>query len=72
MCVREGERLGVNFINILRTNVVLAAFSSYLYVVKAAETTFVGKICTFNVDEINTRTVFLRKSVYVLCVCERE
>jgi len=30
-------------------------FSSYVYVVKAAETTFVQKICTFNVDEIDYR-----------------
>jgi len=29
-------------------------FSSYMYVVKAAKTTFVRKICTFNVDEIDT------------------
>jgi len=28
-------------------------FSSYMYVVKASETTFVRKICTFNVDEID-------------------
>jgi len=26
--------------------------SSYMYIVKAAETTFVRKICMFNVDEI--------------------
>jgi len=35
------------------TNIVSAAFSSYTYVEKAAETTFVQKICTFNVDEID-------------------
>jgi len=29
---------GVNFINVKRTNVVSAAFSSYMYVVKAAKT----------------------------------
>ncbi len=29
-------------------------FSSYMYVVKAAKMTFVRKICTFNVDEIDT------------------
>jgi len=29
-------------------------FSSYMYVVKAAETTYVRKICTFNIDEIDT------------------
>ncbi len=27
-----------------------------MYVVKAAKTTFVQKICTFNVDEIDTRS----------------
>ncbi len=31
-------------------------FSSYMYVVKAAKKTFVQKICTFNVDEIDYRT----------------
>jgi len=31
-------------------------FSSYVYVEKAAKTTFVRKICTFNVDEIDGRT----------------
>ncbi len=36
-------------------NIVSAAFSSYMYVVKAAETTFAQKICTFNVDEIDVR-----------------
>jgi len=29
-------------------------FSIYVYVVKAAETTFVQKIRTFNIDEIDT------------------
>jgi len=29
-------------------------FSSYMYVIKAAKMTFVQKICTFNVDEIDT------------------
>ncbi len=51
---------GVNFINVIRanfcTNVVSAAFSSYMYVVKAAKKTFVQKNCTFNVDEIDYRT----------------
>ncbi len=28
-------------------------FSSYMYIVKAAKTTFLQKICTFNVDEID-------------------
>ncbi len=31
-------------------------FSSYMYVVKAAKTTFVRKICVYNVDEIDTCT----------------
>jgi len=37
-------------------------FSSYMYEVKAAETTFVRKIRTFNIDEIDTRSTvkFLR------------
>jgi len=50
---------GVNFINIftnekIRTNVVSAAFTTYMQLEKAAETTFIWKICTFNVDEIDT------------------
>jgi len=57
---------GVNFINILRENfsykhcfgsfslVTCKYFSSYMYVEKAAETTFVRKISTENVDEIDT------------------
>ena len=40
-------------VQIFYTNVVSAAFSSCMYVVKAAETTFVRK----NVDEIDTRIV---------------
>jgi len=32
------------------------SFSSYMYLVKAAETTFVRKICLFNVDEIDTKS----------------
>ncbi len=35
------------------TNVISAALSSYMYVVKAAKTTFIQKICTFDVDEID-------------------
>ncbi len=30
-------------------------FSSYMYILKAAKTMFVRKICTFNVDEIDYR-----------------
>jgi hypothetical protein len=51
---------GVNFTNILRTNFFLhilfwQLFSSYMYVVIVAKTTFVPKICTFNFDEIDYR-----------------
>jgi hypothetical protein len=54
---------GLNFINILcarvfRTNVVLADFSSYVYLEKAAETTFVQKMRAFYVDEIDGRSQF--------------
>ncbi len=50
---------GVNFINIKRTNFLYEYhFGSFYYVhvtaLKAAETTFVWKIRTFNVDEIDT------------------
>jgi len=60
VCVRERERVGVNFINILRTNFSYKRrFGSFynLHVTrkKAAEMTFVQKICVFNVDEIDTR-----------------
>ncbi len=49
----------VNFINVECENFLYERwfwqlFSSYMYVVKAAKMTFVRKICTFNVDEINT------------------
>jgi hypothetical protein len=40
------------------TNVVLADFSSYMYVEKAAETTFVRKMWAFYVDEIDGRRQF--------------
>jgi hypothetical protein len=39
-------------------NVVSAAFTTYMQLEKAAETTFVRKICTFNVDEIDTKSIF--------------
>jgi len=42
------------YAQIFRMNIVLLAFFSYMYVVKAAETTFVREICTLNVDEIDT------------------
>jgi hypothetical protein len=42
------------YVQIFCTNVVSAAISSYMYVVKAAETTFVRKIHIFNIDEIDT------------------
>jgi hypothetical protein len=41
------------------TNIILAAFSSYIDVEKAAETTVIRKICTYNVDEIDGRTTGL-------------
>jgi len=52
----------VNFINILCTNFpykydILAAFPSYIYVEKAAETTFVQKTREYNVDDIDTWTI---------------
>jgi len=34
------------YVQIFRTNIVSAAFSSYMYIVKAAETTFVQNIRT--------------------------
>ncbi len=37
------------------TNIILAAFSSYMYLEKAAEKSFVQKNCTLNVDEIDER-----------------
>jgi len=39
-------------------------FSSYMYVEKAAETTFIRKICKLNVDEIDTwkRTLFFAQT----------
>jgi len=43
------------YVQIFRTNVVLAAFSSCMYIVKAAEMTFVQKFVRKNVDEIDTR-----------------
>jgi len=53
------DTTAVNFINIQRTNFsyeydVLAAFPNYMYVEKAAETTFVQKRRVYNVDEIDT------------------
>ncbi len=52
------RRSGVNFINIKCANFLYKCqfssfFSSYVYVKKAAETTFVRKIRTYNVDEID-------------------
>jgi len=50
---------GVNFINILRTNFSYErCFGRIFYIhvtrKKAAEVTFVRKICTYDVDEIDT------------------
>ncbi len=33
-------------------------FSSYVFVEKAAEATFIRKICTYNIDEIDGITTF--------------
>ncbi len=49
----------VNFINILRTNFSYEhRFGSFFYIhvtrKKVAKTTFVQKICVYNVDEIDT------------------
>jgi hypothetical protein len=41
-------------LQIFCTNVVSAAFTMYMQLEKAAETTFVWKICSKNVDEIDT------------------
>jgi len=59
------EPPGVNFINVKCTNFLYEChfgsfFSSYMYVVKAAKMTFVRVICTFNVDEIDTRLTCVR------------
>ncbi len=40
------------------TNVILAAFSSYMYVEKAAEAMFVRKIRLYNVDEIDGKSTY--------------
>jgi len=55
------EQLAISFINGKRTHVISAAFSSYMYVVKAAKT----YSRTFNVDEIDYRIRILdKKGVY--------
>jgi hypothetical protein len=41
-------------------------FSSYMYVEKAAEMTFVQKICTQNVVEIDFRKTFRLKDAFVI------
>jgi len=51
----------VNFINDKRANFSYehcfgSFFSSYVYIVKAAKTMFVQKMCAKNVDEIDTRS----------------
>jgi hypothetical protein len=52
--------LGVNFINVISTNFVYeCCFGSFLE--KAAETMFVRKIRTYNVDEIDGRSFCQRK-----------
>jgi len=37
-------------------NIISAASSSYMYIVKAAKTYIRTKNCTFNVDEFDTRS----------------
>ncbi len=56
----------VKFINILQTNFSLfwQLFSSYVYVEKAAETTFVLKKCAKNVGEIDPS--FVRRFKFVI------
>jgi len=51
------------YVRIFCTNVILAAFSSCMYVVKASETTFVRKICTWKCWW-NWHLVFLSLSCY--------
>ncbi len=54
----EGNKVSISstfYVQIFHTNVVSAAFSSCMYVVKAAETTFVQKTRAYNVDEIDGR-----------------
>jgi hypothetical protein len=53
-------RLGVNFINIICVlfsyeSLFGSFFSSFMYLVKAAEMMFVRNIRTYNVDEIDGR-----------------
>ncbi len=43
------------YIQIFHTNIVLAVFSSYMYIVKAVEMMFVCKTRAYNVDEIDSR-----------------
>jgi len=54
---------GVNFINFIRTKNsyaydVSAAFPSYMYVEKAAETMFLQKTCAYDVDEIGYKSKY--------------
>jgi len=44
-------------VQIFRSNVVLAVFSSYMYIEKAAKMTFVRKMRAYNVDEIDGMTL---------------
>ncbi len=46
----------VNFINIIHAHFLYESlFKAKTYLEKATKMTFVRKICTFNVDEIDTR-----------------
>jgi hypothetical protein len=61
------RQTGVNFINVQTSFWQL--FSSYMYVVKAAKTMFVRKICMFNIDEIDTWAQFHQRSTYSFYAC---
>jgi hypothetical protein len=47
-------------------------FSSYMYIVKAAENTFVQKIRKFDVDEIDTRLVTFSRNCLNVVLCSRQ
>ncbi len=62
---------GVNFINFKLANFTYechfsSIFSSYMYVKKASETTFIQKICTYNVDEIDGRITYKNVTNFIL------
>ncbi len=62
---------GVNFINVKLANFTYEChfgsfFTSYLYVKKAAEMTFVRKMRMYNVDEIDGRSLFRKPFLHVI------